>query len=175
MSNPTLPLRHLFVDKCRAYLGKTEADGRNHATWLEPFWFYLGMVNPKPPRQGYAYCAGGLRYNFDAACKELGLAIPFKISPSVPRIVADAKEQGRWFTNPDDAQIGDLIIWRTLQPSGRYQSHHVEVLTGERGKGVLGTIGFNTSSGSGSINEGGGVYLRWRPWHWFVNVAHPKN
>lgn len=172
MSNPTTELRKLFVENCAAYVGMRELDGRNHAPFIDRFCEHAGLHNPQPPRQGYAYCALGLRYNFDLACKELKIAIPFHISPSVPQIVADAKAHNRWFTDPKLAQIGDLIIWRTLQPTGKYQSHHVEVLTGERMDGMLRTIGFNTSAGDGSINEGGGVYRRWRSWHWFVNAAH---
>jgi hypothetical protein len=167
-----MELRHLFVENCATFVGQHETDGLNHGPMVELFCRHAHLNNPQPPRMGFAYCALGLRYNLDKAAEELQVPVPFSISPSVPVIVKEAKQKGRWFTDPSNALVGDLIIWRQLDPSGKWHSRHVEVFTGERQGNSLRTIGFNTSAGDGSINEGGGCYRRWRSWRWFVNACH---
>lgn len=95
-----------------------------------------------------------------------------------PYIKADAQAKrngfAKWFTDPAEAQGGDLALFDF--PDSVLGIQHVGIVRHKPTKrGVVPTVEGNTSSGnSGSQDNGGGVFTRERPTQYIVGFARPK-
>jgi hypothetical protein len=109
-------------------------------------------------RPGDAWCAEFCAAMLGRACRELGVPVPFRISPNVDRIGVEAQAAGR-LNDAAQAAPGDLLLLGRAA-GGRPDYFHVGIVESSPGGGVLHTIEGNTND-NGSAN-GNGVYRKVR-------------
>lgn len=145
--------------------------GNNHSMFGK--WF--GM-------DGAAWCAMFVSYcmNKAGAGALIKGAQTAKGSAQVSKFVAHAKKHHWLKIAPANAHAGDIVIFDF---PGGYETDHVGFIrANSKGKNIY-TIEGNTSSGSGSQSNGGGVYKRtrsfgvvhsiWRPPYTVESVEAP--
>lgn len=115
---------------------------------------------------GVPWCAIGVSWVFHHADQE---EIP-KFAYT-PLFFEWFKDNARAFTKPEKAMRGDIVFF-DFAPRQRIQ--HVEFILRNLGGGFLQCLGFNTSSGTaGSQDDGGGVFVRTRPYGDVVGIGRP--
>lgn len=113
----------------------------------------------KPSWQGQPYCAAGVTDWLSRG----GELEEFEGKPIFycPSIEALAKRRGRWFSSP---RVGDIVLYGFGQP----EAIHTGIVE-KVNSSTIQTIEANTSpNGSGSQNNGGGVYRRVRSRSWGI-------
>lgn len=147
------------IAEARRFVGKYESAGPNRAPWLDPLEREFGFL-------GAPYCGIGVGHCLRAAGVQ---GITSRVA-AVAYIEDDSHAGRDGFVNlvgHTEGRPGDA-----LGLFGR--GVHVELIVSRHSWGYS-TIGFNTSpeGGSGSQSNGGGVYLRKRPFSVVHFVARP--
>lgn len=118
------------------------------------------------------YCAIGLSWCAEVAHGSDIMGGKWAYCPSW---VSHWRQVGRWHAWTETPRPGDIVFFNWAGSHGL--ADHVgivESVSGVRpGSRTLTTIEFNTSSGTGSQSDGGGVYRRRRSDRWVVGYGRP--
>ncbi len=113
-------------------LGKGETEGNNRGADIRRY--LAGFVDSKgrQVRDGGAWCGAFASFAYRTAGERSRLVVPFELHTGAKRLGRNMGAAGRLFTDPDDAQPGDLILFHR-GPPGDWRGHVGIVERVERG------------------------------------------
>lgn len=137
-------LRNRALYRCSCSIGVHEQPpGSNRGPEVDRYQLHFGKEY-----LGTYWCASWLGFEFDHAALDVGVPMPFRISPSCGDILKRAHLTGRVIDSPSKIKPSDLVI---------FHAEHIGVVTGVH-DGWITTIEANTSPTPGIQPNGGGVY-----------------